>query len=204
MPTVVDKKTTTAVAPFGVEANPTNNGDLMLQSLEKRTLRGRIDATKRSIRGAKDMNEDYTVIPVDRIKYLGQLPKIPGMQIHVNPAKLTWKIIDPLHDDDEMCERIRRALSRIEGMAYRPPKIQGHPPQSGKLSNHFMKTLVRELVWNVESDQAFVVMGEAPSIEDVDQLPGKYLMNAGSTTYRQPKYEEDFREWEEKLIRAGG
>jgi hypothetical protein len=68
-----------------------------------------------------------------------------------------------------------------------------------------MKSLCRELIWVVESNHGRVVKGAIPNLEEVDDLPGHYLLNPGSRIYNsQPTYEKDWDEWVSQLTRAGG
>lgn len=190
------------VAPFGIEADPPRNGDILLQAIKGCRLRGALDASKPTVMNKQDP-DNMPVIPIDQAMGMASLPKVPGMQIHVNPAKLTYKIIDPLHDDEELCERILRKLRASES-GYRPEKIRGVPPQSGTLDKHLMKTLVRELVNLVGANEAKVAQGTVPAMEDVDALPGRYRMNGGSEMWNQPRFEDQFEEWNERLTRSGG
>jgi len=198
--TMQEKPTTTTVAPFGVEADEQRNSDIMLQAIPGMRLRSAISAS----RTVKDVKTGEVRIPLDQSRHLGQLPPIPGMQIHVNPAKCSYTVVDPLSDDEEMCERIRKALD--SSRAFRVgTKLRGVPTQTGTLDVHRMKTLVRELVWFVEAGDARVVKGAAPKMEDVDGLPGKYLLNPGSRIRNsQPQYEEDMEKWVERLTATGG
>ncbi len=106
MPTATaEPKTKTVVTPFVVEADVPNNGDLLLQSILGCRLRSAIDPS----RTVTDTATGREMIPKDPSRHLGMLPSVPGMRLHVNPAKLTYTITDPLHDDEEKCEAIRLA-----------------------------------------------------------------------------------------------
>ncbi len=196
----MEPKTKTTVAPFGIEADHPRNGDLLLQSVPGCRLRSAISASKHVI----DAKTGEPKVPQDQARHLGQLPPIPGMQIHVSPAKLTYMVIDPLHDDEELCERIRKTLDQIS--PFRMGRtLKGVPPLKGVLDKHRMKTLCRELVWLVDASEAKAVKGTMPELDEVDKLEGEYLLNPGSqVTNMQPRFECDWDKWLAELTRSGG
>jgi len=201
MPATMQEKTTAvSVAPFGIEADHPRNCDLLLQAIPGARLRSAISASRTVI----DVKTGEPRIPQDQARHLGQLPPIPGMQIHVNPAKLSYVIMDPLAEDEELCERIRKAMDASR--AFRVGnRLRGVPTQTGTLDPHRMKTLVRELVWLVTGGEARVVKGALPRMEDVEELPGKYLLDPGSRIRTsRPIYEEDLEPWWAKLTSTGG
>ncbi len=202
MPTATaEPKTKTVVTPFVVEADVPNNGDLLLQSILGCRLRSAIDPS----RTVTDTATGREMIPKDPSRHLGMLPSVPGMRLHVNPAKLTYTITDPLHDDEGMCEAIRLALNADE-RPVRSQKITGVPPQDGTLDEHRMKTLCRELIWLLDSNHAKIVGGGSqPRKADVDRLPGHYLLNPGSLVHNlQPRFEKDWPAYIERLSVSGG
>lgn len=196
----IAEKEKLVVTPFGIEADTSRNSDVLIQSIPGCRLRGAVDASKPVI----DAKTGEPKIPLDQITNLGQIPKLPGMQLHVNPTKLTYKITDPLHGDEKLCRRIAKALEMYG--PYRADKgFDGVPPQSGTLDAHQMKTLVREMVWLVNAKESKLVKGVKPDMEDIKELPGNFLLNPGSMVYNsQPRYEKDFPGWIEQLTRSGG
>jgi len=84
-------------------------------------------------------------------------------------------------------------------------KIKGVDTQRGLLDVHRMKTLVREMTWLVNAGEARVIKGSLPKIDDVENMPGHFLLNPGSRTPNtQPQFEKDFPAWVERLTAAGG
>lgn len=198
MPATAETKT--VVAPFAIEADHYRCGDLIIQAIPGCRMRSTISASK----PAKDAKTGEPRIPQDQAKFLGQFPEIPGMQIHVNPAKLTYVIIDPLDDDEDLCEKIRRTLERVSPFRV-GSKLKGVPSQKGTLDVHRMKTLVRELIWWIDSNDAKVIKGTKPDMVDVERLPGKFLLNPGSRVHNtQPQFEEDWEHWVSELTKSGG
>jgi len=193
-------ETKTIVAPWGIEADHPRNADLMLQCIPGCRLRGAVSAMKTTI----NKKTGEATVPRDQAIHLGQFPPVPGMQLHVNPAKLTYQVIDPLHDDEALCERLRLAIERSS--PYRAGrKLEGVPPQKGTLDVHRMKTLCREMLNLLKANEAKMVRGTEPKLEDIEKLPGKFLLNPGSRIHNaQPRYEEDYEEWENNLTRHGG
>ena len=188
------------VAPFTIEIDGHNNNDVMLQSIPGCRMRSAISAT----RYVTDYKTGQPVISIDSAIHLGQLPPTPGMQITVYPDKCSYTIIDPMHTDEDLCDRLQSAINRSTNMRI-DGKLRGVPPQKGTLDVDRMKTLCREMLCVLGSNDAKVVKGVAPSIEDVDKLPGNYLLNPGSTIPNtQPRYEKDMAAWVQQLNRTGG
>ena len=191
---------TVVVPPFGVEIDHPRNCDVMLQSIPNCRLRGAVSASKGTIVNKQD--EDNTpVIPEGQAIFLGALPPIPGMQIHVNPAELRYKIIDPIHGNDAFCKRLEKALL---GKGVVIKDLKGVPPKESDLDEHRMKTLCRELLHIMEINHGRLVKGPRPSIEDVDELPGRYLLNPGSRVPSGlPQYEDQYDEYIGGLRKVG-
>jgi len=200
MPVAEKEKKKIVVRQFEVEADTRNNGDLLIQSIPGCRLRGALSASKSII----DSKTGEPKIPQDAARHLGQLPPIPGMRLLVTPAECSYRITDPLFDDEDLCERIR--LSMEQSSPFRVgSKLRGVPPQKGFLDVHRTKTLCRELLWNVESGDMKVTRGMAPELREVEQLPGEFLLNPGSQVHNsQPTYEKDWDEWVAQLTRSGG
>lgn len=126
------------------------------------------------------------------------------MQLHVNPADLTYVILDPLDSDEDAKARIKRFLHLTTG-ARQDTNLRGVATIKGKLDQHRMKTLCREICWLLADSSVKVVKGAAPDREDVDDLPGEYLLNPGmQTSTTQPTFEKDYQDWVDRLTRSGG
>ena len=202
MSSVIEKseKRPVIVQPFSIEVDHPRNCDVLLQSIPGQRLRSSISAGKPTT----NVKTGAKVIPPDQSAFLGQFPTIPGMQLHVDPANLTYTIIDPLADDEDLCDRIKRGLDR-SGAFRTEGKLRGVPPQRGELDVHRMKTLVREMMWLIGGKEAHVIKGAAPEMSDVEKLPGNFMLNPGSRVPNtQPTFEKDFDAWLERLVAAGG
>ena len=195
-----EKKSKTVVSPFAIEIDTPNNSDVALQAIVGCKLRGAVSVNK-PVADAKSGEER---IPKDQAIGLGSLPNIPGMQVHVNPAECSYKIIDPLCEDEDLCERIGRYID--EGRAFKTnSKLKGVKEQKGVLDVHRTKNLCREMIWLLEANEAKLVKGIKPKIEDVDGLPGNYMLNPGCRIANlQPNFEKDFDRWVANLARSGG
>lgn len=198
---VVNEKNKRAVSvlPFGIEATNPRNGDLFVKGISQR-LRSRISPTKDIF----DREDGEQVIrPVDA-KLIDGLPRnLRGMQLHVNPAECTWKVIDPLHGKEEVLDKIKQAMVRNAGYSING-KLKGVPPKEGTLDIDQMKTLVREMVQLIEAGDAEVIKGVKPEMEDVEELPGDFLLNPINLgNWNQPRYEKDVEEWKRKLNTLG-
>lgn len=196
---VAVEERTMVVPPFGIEADHPRNDDLLIQVIPNCRLRSAIDGTK----GRPDQKTGELQVPLDQAKSLASFPRTPGMQLHVNPAELTYAIVDPMHDNDELCDKVTRWLKRspirIAG------KINGVPPRTGSLDKHQMKTLCREMLNLVTEGAAKKCKGPVPSLADIEELPGQFLLNPGSRIPNlQPRYESGWDKWVEQLSMSGG
>ena len=185
------ERTGIIVAPFGIECDLPRNGDLVIQSIPGCRLRSAVDGMK----SAKDAKSGEYVVPTDQAKQIGSIPKAPGMQLHVNPAECSYVILDPLHGDERMCEKLQSWMVR-NLQVQRGVKVRGHEPQQGTLDVHRMKTLCREMFNVLEAGEARMAKGPKPDMADIDELPGYYMLNPGSRIPNtQPIYEKDMAGW---------
>jgi hypothetical protein len=188
------EKTKTIVPPFGIEFDHPRNADFVLQAIPGSRFRSKIKSTVTNIDGSVRSLVD---------KPTGAMvPEVPGMQIHVNPEKLEFAVVDPLNDDQEALEAVKAyinkvSLGEIDG-------IKGVPTTKEKLDVHRMKTLCRELIQILEEGHAKVVKGPTPQLDDVKELPGHFLLNPGMREFTtQPTYEKDWARWVDALTKAG-
>lgn len=192
-------KLISSVSPWGIEADHPRNCDLLIQCVPGVRLRSMI--TTKPIYNPQTGN---MIVPPNQASFLAQFPRIPGMQLHVNPAKLKVKVYDPLVDDPELCDKIKRAMEQATHTSNNA-KIKGVPTREETVDEHMMKSLVREMKWLVDAGDARVVQGSLPDMEEIDELPGNYLLNPGSRVFNtQPRFEKDFNDWVEQLTKAGG
>jgi len=188
------QRSAAAVPAFGVEADHPQFCDLLIQSIPGCRLRSRIRPTTTTVQGQVRAPQMHGHAP----------PETPGMQLHVNPAELSYVILDPLNDDEEAKARIKRFLHLTTG-ARQDTNLQGAKTVKGKLDQHRMKTLCREICWLLDDKSVKMVKGAAPDKEDVDDLPGEYLLNPGMQTQTtQPMFEKDYGDWVDRLTRSGG
>ena len=192
--TTTKKRTASPVQPFSVEITG-NCSDVIVQSIPGCKLRGAISPVKK-VFGTKNSGKT-TVAPSGIIP---GMPELPGMQLHVYPGKCECKITDPLHGDKETCATIRELIDRNTGYRVNE-RFDGVPPRKEQLEPSRMKTLVRELLSMIDSDLAKMDKGVRPEMDDVDKLPGHYLLNPGSRIPNtQPRYEKDMPAFLEKLM----
>jgi len=125
------------------------------------------------------------------------------MKLHVNPEKLTYVIEDPLYEDEELMEILQQRME-ASGMPV-SGELRGVAPQKGTLDVHRMKTLCRELLNIIEAGEARMVKGIKPDLEDINEMPGNYLLNPGARIPNsQPQFEKDMPEYVENLRKVGG
>ncbi len=199
MSTVIEERVM-IVAPFGIEADHPRNADLGIQCIPGMKLRSAIDGTKT----VRDVKTGDLLVPLDQSHHLASFPKTPGVQLHVNPAALSYIVIDPLKDDEDMCARITRWMKN-NGPFRVDDGVKGQDTQNGTLDKNRMKSLCREMVWIVDANEAKRVKGPMPTIEELEDLPGEFLLNPGSRIGNsQPQFECDFEDWVSNLNRMGG
>lgn len=183
---------------FTIQADHPRNSDLLLQTIPNCRLRGTISSS----RTVRDRRSGEEMVPIDQAAGLGSLPLIPGMKLKVSTKTLTYVVEDPLYGDDLLCERIQRHYRTIIGS---DSKVRGVPPQTGKLDEHRMKTLVRECRNIVNANEAKIVEGILPELDEIDLLPGRVLLNPGlRTASTQPRFEDEWDSWFSRLQQAGG
>lgn len=186
------------VTPFEVEADHPRNCELLLQCIPNARLRSAFDGMKANVdsRGRPS-------VPVDQALMFASFPRLPGMRLLINPKELKYVISDPLHGDSMTCESVRQWMAQYQPMKT-GTKVDGVPPQSGTLDVHRMKSLCREITTLVKDGQMKLVRGVLPTEEEVATMPGKFLLNPGSTVQNgQPRYEEDYEAWLERLHTRG-
>ena len=208
MPTATATKTmekpeTSFLPVFTIEVDHPRNCDLLIQAIPNCRLRSAIKASRTTI--VNNQSEDNEpVIPKDQARHLGSLPLIPGMRLKVDTQKLAYEIIDPLHEDKKLCDKIKSAMMS-DGRPYFTNGVKGVPPQKGTLDKHRMKTLCREVINLLNAEHVVMKKGMAPDIEDVNELPGHFLLNPGSRVpNNQPRFEKDLDDYKETIQNAGG
>ncbi len=201
MATTAEKKKTAraSVSPFGIEIDNPRNSDVKLQSIPNGRMRTAIKGIVEVFTRKKGGDQETMTAPASIVS--GMPSKIPGMQLFVNPEKLVFKIVDPLYDDEGLCEKIQRALKMNSDFSV-ADKIKGAKPREESLPKDNMKNLVREMLWLIDSGDAKVVKGVKPDMEDIDELQGDYLTNAlNPNHFTQPRYEKDMPAWVQSLNR---
>jgi len=194
-----EKTEVNTVLPWTLEARHNRNCDLYIQGLEGVRLRGCVRPTKQ-VFTREDGEQVTATAPAGLINGLPN--EIPGMRLHIDPARGIYKVTDPLRDDEDMCDRIRRAMTKSQVTVSN--KIRGMPPKESRRDRDRVKTLVREMYWLVAADEARVVEGVLPTMEAVDTMPGDYLTDPrGGNQWRQPRYERDMQAWVDGLNRVG-
>ena len=186
------------IPPFTVEADHPRNCDLLIQAIPGCRLRGSVDGSRHTI----DSATGDTRVPIDQARALASFPRTPGMHLSVNPRQGTYRISDPLFQNEQMLNRIQQHLKESgRGIV----QVRGVAPTDGKLDRDRMKTLCREMVHLLELGHMKLVAGAKPDLDEIDELPGQFLLNPGSTVQNtQPRYETDYEEWVTKLAQGGG
>lgn len=186
------------VSPFTIEADDSSNSDLYIQVLGGLRMRSTIKQVKEIF----DKEDGEQVTRSTSANMIDGLPRdIPGQRLRVNPAECTWECSDPLRNDQETLDKIQRAIN-AQTSRRTNSRLRGIPTSSGKLGVDEMKTLIRELLCFVDSGSARVVKGIKPEPEDVNEMPGRYLLNwSNQGQFNQPRYEDELEAWKRQLNR---
>lgn len=185
--------------PFTVEATCDRNRNLLIQNIPGMILRSAIS----SAAPVKDARTGEEMVPVDQARGLGQMPATPGMLLKVDPRNLSYKVTDPLCDDERLQGRLSSFL-RQKG-APSNTSVTGMPAQEGVLDIHQMKTLCRELANAEAKGDVTAKKNKVPTVSQCDEFDGRYLLNPGSRVRNsQPRYEDEFEEWVSRLGQQGG
>ena len=209
MSTVGEKKEKRSMLqPFVIEARTPRNQDLLIQNLDGMKLRGAVSTSievfDRNWEGTEDDLEDdleeremmTRPAAANNIDGIGELP---GQQLYVNPSTGEWKTSDPLYKKPAVLERVRRALRRSIGIAVVGQKLRGLRPKQGKINPDQMKSLCRELSCFVTAREAKVLKGRMPSEEEIDNMPGRELLNwMNRQNWKQPNYKDQYEDWERR------
>lgn len=198
MSTDILEESVGTLPPFAIEIDHHRNGDVLLQSIPGVRLRSVIESS----RPIKKKNGDL-VTPIEQAVKLASFPRTPGMQVHVDPEKLTYKIVDPLRGDENLCGRIHSYFKK-NGLST-TNKVDGLPTVEGTLGKHEIKTLCRELFWLVDAGDAKKASGVMPDMEDIESMPGRFLFDVGARIQNtQPRYQDQWEDWKDALTRSGG
>ena len=205
MSTMTEKKKNVSVMPFCIEAKHPQNCDVAIQSLGL-VLRGAVSASVEIFDkqwNDEDFEEGKSTRPA-AARLIDGVGELPGMQLQVDPAGCRWKVIDPLYKNEKRLTQIKKAMKRAAGMSV-SDNLSGVPPKEGSVDVHTMKTLCRELLCFIMSGEIKVIKGPVPSLEDVEELPGHFLLNASNMMgWHQPRFEKDYAAWVDRMSQISG
>lgn len=163
--------TVQTVPAFAVQATHPRNCDLHLMCLN-----GVIGRRMRSTTNPLVTNIQGQPRPFNR---QDPVPVIPGQILRVFPSELRVVMEDPFFGDDVMRDALARWLRKNQGGTSTIPP-SGIPPVEGRMDANRMKSLCREILHLLADKSMTQVEGPAFDLEDVDGLPGDYLLNPGS------------------------
>lgn len=187
------------IAPFEVEAGDVNNSSLIP-----------IDTLTMRIRGAWD-NANYAATKYQpSLGGIGQMPRIPGVRVAVNVRRGLVRVYDPLANDPDLCKKIEGVLSNPDNATIMPwggEKVRPWDTSEISLDADKMKSLLLELARKTREPQAVrtynVVNGEVPTVEAVNNLPGREIYDPWSNSREKPRYVDQVDAWQERLHSAG-
>jgi hypothetical protein len=186
------------VPEFTIEADHPRNCDLLIQAIPGLRLRGSVDGSRHTI----DAKSGDTRVPIDQARALASFPRTPGMHLTISTRRAMYRVSDPLYKNEALLNRISQHFKESGRGAV---QVNGVAPTEGALDRDRMKTLCRELIELAEMGHIKVVAGALPNADEIEDLPGQFLLNPGSRVQNtQPRYERDYEEWVSKLSHGGG
>lgn len=138
---------------------------------------------------------------------LSGMPDVPGMFIEVKPNGRRVRIFDPLEpkenapgeeDYESILQDMNSIIKKAVGGTFKVEE-SSHPITG----EHQFKTLVRELIeWNDAGNIYKLHVGQMPTCDQVDKLPGKYMCNHYHSG-QVPKFEDEWHAYLDNLMRVG-
>jgi len=198
--------------PFVIEAQTARNQDLLIQNLDGMRLRGAVRATVEVFdRGWKQEDEEDDPDEVRMVsrpapaRLVDGIGELPGERLFVNPETGEWKTQDPLYGKKSTLKRICLAMRRHLGFNVVGQNLHGMKSRKGVINPDRMKSLCEELLCFVEANEARIVKGRMPSREEIEQMPGRSLLNwMNRQNWKQPKYRDQLDEWERRVNQLDG
>ena len=182
---------------FAIEADHPRNANLKIQCIHNCILRSAISSS-RTITDI-DGNVHTTI---DQSIGLGGLPRIPGQILQVDPQNLRYKVSAPLVGDEATLQKLKTKASKL---AFGVQAFAGVPESVGSIDIHWMKTLIRECRWLVDAGEATLVKGVLPTLEEINELEGRFITNPGSVAPNtQPFFEDEFEDWMSDMRKTRG
>ena len=180
------------IAPFTVEfGDRLNSCAFVIGCLSRLEVRGR---WRRDQVPAQSLGEQ-----------MSQMPDVPGQQMTVYPRECKITITDPLENDSELTARINRLMAgtsfgRDLGSGMKPCPKMDLPLEDEDV----LKTLVLTLTRWVECGNCWVVKGQIPAREQIDQMTGDELFDPANTNvHGKPRYVKDVAAWRKRIEMAG-
>jgi len=134
-----------------------------------------------------------------------RMPEIPGLTLIINPKHKTLTIIDPLKKDTDLLDRINAIHAEVSSIAPAGGRAFKHvPDQKYEFNDDEFKTIVMEFQYYNSSKCPFqleMINGTSfPTDEQIEKLPGRELFDPRSNSRIQPKFMDQYDEWQEKLV----
>lgn len=177
---------------FTVEFSTPNCGRVTINTLQL-VVEGEFSIPKLHARdgGCRNANVD-----------MARMPEIPGCRMKVVPRTKTVTLFDPIENDPKLLARVNDAARRAhlkgdERWAKRMEKVEH------KLDDDRFKSLMRDLVQLREGNALKVVDGEMPTMEQVNELPGRVLFDQWNNSPTKPVYADEFQDWARRVDRGG-
>ena len=143
----------------------------MLWPLNKRELRGRWTRTN--------------LLGITMHASMQKMPDIPGIRIVLDCAKRTVAFVDPLNEPRN--EELKTKVLGILKEAFRVEYTAEKDVKSENLSATDIKSHLYWMRRFVDNEQAVVVKGALPELEDIEKLEGKTMIQNFNSSQRVAK-----------------
>ena len=126
------------------------------------------------------------------------MPDIPGIRLRIDVGEQYYELHDPLSDNPKLMARIAHQITeaRLQGVA------GTEPVESivNEMDVDQLKTLLLEIWRKVnQTNQAVVVEGTLPDIDEINELPGNELYDPWNQTTHKPTYVKDVARYESQI-----
>jgi len=133
-----------------------------------------------------------------------RMPEIPGLSLVINAKNKTLMIVDPLKKNRDLLDRINSIQAEVSSIAPAGGRAFKHvEDQEFQFDDDRFKTLMIELQY-FNSERCPIKLeiekGSFPTDEQIAKLAGRELFDPRSNSRIQPKYADQYDDWQERLV----